>query len=50
VIAFLQPEGQYWNFASRLAYLGFVVPMIVAFFIVLRLLWHWIRGNSTAID
>jgi ubiquinone biosynthesis protein len=46
VIAFLQPEGRYWNFASRLAYLGFVVPMLVAVLIVLRLLWRWIRGDT----
>jgi ubiquinone biosynthesis protein len=46
VIAFLQPEGDYWTFASRLAYLGFVVPMVVAIFIVLRLLYRWIRGEA----
>jgi len=50
VIAFLQPEGQYWVFASRLAYLGFVIPMIIAILIVLRLLWHWIRGANPAKD
>lgn len=48
VIAFLQPEGQYWSFASRLAYLGFVVPMILAVLIILRLLWRWIRGDTAA--
>jgi hypothetical protein len=42
VIAFLQPEGDYWTFASRLAYLGFVVPMVVAIVIVFRLLWRMI--------
>jgi predicted unusual protein kinase regulating ubiquinone biosynthesis (AarF/ABC1/UbiB family) len=46
VIAFIQPDGQYWGFASRLAYLGFVVPMVVSIFIVLRLLWRWIRGET----
>jgi ubiquinone biosynthesis protein len=50
VIAFMQPEGRYWAFAARLAYLGFVVPMIVAIFIVLRLLWHWVRGESPMRD
>ena len=50
VIAFLQPEGRYWGFASRLAYLGFVVPMLVAILIVLRLLWRWIRGDTAAQD
>jgi len=46
VIAFIQPDGQYWGFASRLAYLGFVVPMVVAILIVLRLLWLWFRGDT----
>jgi ubiquinone biosynthesis protein len=50
VIAFIQPEGQYWSFASRLAYLGFVVPMVVAIVIVLRLLWRWIRGEAPGRD
>jgi ubiquinone biosynthesis protein len=50
VIAFVQPAGEYWGFASRLAYLGFVVPMLLAIFIVLRLLWRWIRGKGTSYD
>jgi ubiquinone biosynthesis protein len=50
VIAFIQPDDEVWSFASRLAYLGFVVPMIVAIFIVLRLLWRWIRGETALMD
>ena len=50
VIAFLQPEAQYWSFASRLAYLGFVVPMVIAILIVVRLLWRWIRGDTATQD
>jgi ubiquinone biosynthesis protein len=50
VIAFVQPDEQVWGFASRLAYLGFVVPMVVAILIVLRLLWRWIRGDPKARD
>jgi ubiquinone biosynthesis protein len=50
VIAIVQPEGRYWSFASRLAYLGFVVPMFLAILIVLRLLWRWIRGDSAVRD
>ena len=50
VIAFIQPEGEYWTFASRLAYLGFVVPMVVAILIVLRQLWRWIRGDTAVLD
>ena len=48
VIAFFRPQDQYWIFASRLAYLGFVVPMLLAILIVLRLLWRWIRGDTMA--
>jgi ubiquinone biosynthesis protein len=50
VIAFIQPDGRYWGFASRLAYLGFVVPMFVAILIVLRLLWRWMRGARVGHD
>jgi ubiquinone biosynthesis protein len=50
VIAIVQPEEGYWGFAARLAYLGFVVPMFLAILIVLRLLWRWIRGETTAQD
>ena len=46
VLAFVQPTGGYWEFASGLAYLGYVVPMFVTVVIVLRLLWFWIRGDS----
>jgi len=48
VIAFIQPDERYWGFASRLAYLGFVVPMVVAIFLVLRMLWRLVRGESAA--
>jgi hypothetical protein len=48
VIAFIQPDEQYWGFASRLAYLGFVVPMVVAIFLVLRMLWRLVRGESAS--
>jgi len=50
VLAFVQPTGRYWDFASRLAYLGFVVPMFVAILIVLRLLWRWIKGDPAVKD
>jgi ubiquinone biosynthesis protein len=48
VIAFIQPDERYWGFASYLAYLGFVVPMVVAIFLVLRMLWRLVRGESAA--
>jgi len=50
VIALIQPDGRYWGFASRLAYLGFVVPMVVAVVMVIRLLWRWFRGETALRD
>ena len=50
VIAFIQPDERVWGFASYLAYLGFVAPMVVAILIVLRLLWRWIRGEAAVMD
>jgi ubiquinone biosynthesis protein len=46
VIAFIRPDEGVWGFAARLAYLGFVAPMIVAILLVLRLMWRWIRGEN----
>ena len=46
VIAFIRPDEGVWGFAARLAYLGFVVPMLVAILLVLRLIWRWIRGEN----
>jgi ubiquinone biosynthesis protein len=51
VIAFIRPaDAGYWGFASRLAYLGFVAPMVLAILIVIRLMWRWIRGESPMRD
>jgi ubiquinone biosynthesis protein len=50
VVAIIQPDDRIWGFAARLAYLGFVVSMIVAIFIVLRLLWRWVRGEAAVLD
>jgi ubiquinone biosynthesis protein len=51
VIAFIRPaDAGYWSFASRLAYIGFVVPMVLAILIVIRLMWRWIRGNNPIRD
>jgi ubiquinone biosynthesis protein len=46
VLAFIEPEGQIWEFLFRLSYLGFVAAMGVAIVIVLGLLWRWIRGDT----
>jgi len=50
VLAFIEPEGQLWEFAFRLSYLGFVAAMVIAIVIVLRLLWRWIRGDTPMRD
>ena len=50
VIALIQPDGQYWSFAAWLAYLGFVVPMVVAIVMVLRLLLRLMRGETPLRD
>ena len=50
VLAFVQPEGQLWEFSFLLSYLGFVAAMVVAIVIVFRLLWRWIRGDEPTRD
>jgi len=50
VIALFKPQGQYWNIISVLASIGFVVAMLVAILIILRLLWRWIRGANPMRD
>jgi ubiquinone biosynthesis protein len=50
VLAFVQPTGRYWDIASRLAYIGFVVAMVVGILIVLRLLWRWVSGRPPSLD
>ena len=50
VLAFIEPGDQIWLFFFRLSYLGFVAAMAVAILIVLRLLWHWIRGEKPSRD
>ena len=43
-IAFAGAQGELWGFIYDLAYIGFVLAMILTAFIVLRLLWRWMRG------
>jgi ubiquinone biosynthesis protein len=50
VLAFIEPGGPVWEFTFRLSYLGFVAAMVVAIFIVLRLMWRWIRGKKPLED
>jgi ubiquinone biosynthesis protein len=44
------PLGDVWNFISRLAYVGYVVSMVIAMLLVARLIWRWFRGRSPVED
>ncbi len=44
-MAALQVAGGVWNFLGRMAYLGYVLAMIVGALIVIRLGWNWLRGR-----
>jgi ubiquinone biosynthesis protein len=42
----LVSEG--WNFLFRMAYAGYILSMILAILLVLRMLWQWFRGKPNA--
>jgi hypothetical protein len=48
VIAFLRPERSAVLFPAWP--IRALVPMVVAIFIVLRLLWRWVRGETPLRD
>jgi ubiquinone biosynthesis protein len=50
VLAFAEPEGRWWEFAFRLSYIGFVVAMAITIFILLRLIWRWIKRENPLQD
>ncbi len=43
-------QGRVWNLFFRMAYIGYVLPMLVAVLVLLRLTWHWIRGKPLSED
>lgn len=45
-MAFAGLTGQFWDFMIKLSYFGFILAMIVAAFILFRLVWRWIRGKN----
>jgi ubiquinone biosynthesis protein len=45
-IAFAQPADEFWKVVYSLAYFGFIFSMLMTGFIVLRLIWQWMRGKS----
>ena len=50
VIALSDVVGDLWLFLFRMAYLGYIIPMVVALIIVFRLVWHWLRGKEATED
>jgi ubiquinone biosynthesis protein len=38
--------GKYWDFIAQIAVLGYIFSSLIAAFIVLRLVWRWIRGRE----
>jgi uncharacterized membrane protein len=50
VIALSDVVGDLWLLLFRMAYLGYIIPMIVALVIVFRLVWHWLRGKEATED
>jgi ubiquinone biosynthesis protein len=45
-IAFSQTTDPFWDFVFKLSYIGFIFSMLMTAFIVLRLVWRWMRGKS----
>ena len=45
-IAFAGVQGELWTFIYNLAYIGFIIAMILTLFMVVRLVWRWLRGYS----
>jgi len=45
-LVFSETEGELWDFIFQLALVGFVFAMFIAIFLVLVLLWRWIRDDS----
>jgi predicted unusual protein kinase regulating ubiquinone biosynthesis (AarF/ABC1/UbiB family) len=40
-------QGGGWELLFRVAYAGYILSMVIAFLIVLRLVWLWMRGKPT---
>ena len=43
-------EGRLWAFMFRMAYVGYVLATVIAIFVLLRLVWRWIRGKPASED
>ncbi len=49
-IAIGNPEGKIWEYAGRVAFWGYGVATVVALLLVLRLIWRWLRHQTTDED
>jgi ubiquinone biosynthesis protein len=43
-------QGAFWNLITQIAVLSYVLSSLVAAVIVLRLVWHWLRGSDPDSD
>jgi predicted unusual protein kinase regulating ubiquinone biosynthesis (AarF/ABC1/UbiB family) len=43
-------QSRLWDLFFRIAYIGYVLAMVVAIFVLLRLVWRWIRGKPPSED
>ena len=43
-------QGAFWNLITQIAVLSYVLSSLVAAVIVLRLVWHWLRGSDPGSD
>jgi ubiquinone biosynthesis protein len=43
-------DGPLWDLLTRIAVLGYTLSSIVAGFIILRLVWRWLRGKDPTAD
>ena len=43
-------QSRLWDFFFRMAYIGYVLPMLIAVFVLLRLIWRWMRGKPPIED
>jgi predicted unusual protein kinase regulating ubiquinone biosynthesis (AarF/ABC1/UbiB family) len=49
-IAFSDLQGQFWNALYSISIIGFIFGMIISIFIILRLIWRWMRGSKFSED
>jgi hypothetical protein len=43
-------QSRVWDLFFRMAYIGYVLAMVVAIIVLLRLIWRWIRGKPASED